>query len=151
MLGLHCCTPAFSSSGKQGLLFVTVHGILQARILEWVVFPFSRGSSQPRNQTGLSYIAGRFFTNWAIREAYLKYKKMKVKVKLLSHVWLFATPWTVALKASLSMGFPRQENQSELPFPSPGESSQPRDAIHVCCIGRRNLYHWGTREALAID
>ena len=40
------------------------------RILEWVAFPFSRGSSQPRNQTGVSCIAGRFFTNWAIREAW---------------------------------------------------------------------------------
>ena len=40
-----------------------VHGILQARILEWVVFPFSRGSSQPRDQTQVSYIAGRFFTS----------------------------------------------------------------------------------------
>ena len=46
-----------------------VHGILQARILEWVAFPFSRGSSQPRNQTWVSCIAGGFFTHWAIKEA----------------------------------------------------------------------------------
>ena len=76
----------------------TVHGILQARILEWVAFPFSSrsshcrqtvyqlshkgsprilewvaypfssGSSWPSNQSGVSCIAGRFFTNWAIRE-----------------------------------------------------------------------------------
>ena len=45
----------------------TVHGILQAGILQWVAFPFSRGSSQPRNWTRASCIAG-FFTNWAIRE-----------------------------------------------------------------------------------
>ena len=45
------------------------HGILQARIQEWVAFPFSRGSSQPRNQTGVSHIAGGFFTSWATREA----------------------------------------------------------------------------------
>ena len=38
------------------------------RILVWVAYPFSRGSSQPRNWTGVSCIAGRFFTNWAIRE-----------------------------------------------------------------------------------
>ena len=42
-----------------------------------------------------------------------------VKVKLLSHVWLFATPWTVAHQASPSMGFSRQEYWSGLPFPSP--------------------------------
>ena len=47
----------------------TVHGILQARILEWVAFPFSRGSSQPRDQTQVSCIAGGFFTSWATREA----------------------------------------------------------------------------------
>ena len=47
----------------------TVHGILQARILEWVAFPFSSGSSQPRDRTQVSCIAGRFFTSWATREA----------------------------------------------------------------------------------
>ena len=47
----------------------TVHRILQARILEWVTFPFCRGSSQPRDRTQVSRIAGGFFTNWAIREA----------------------------------------------------------------------------------
>ena len=40
------------------------HGILQARILEWVAFPFSQGSSQPRDQTQVSYTAGKFFTSW---------------------------------------------------------------------------------------
>ena len=39
-----------------------VHGILQARILEWVAVPFSRGSSQPRDQTQVSCTAGGFFT-----------------------------------------------------------------------------------------
>ena len=41
----------------------SVHGIPQARILEWVAYPFSRGSSQPRSRTGVSCIAGRFFTS----------------------------------------------------------------------------------------
>ena len=40
-----------------------VHGILQARILEWVAFPFPKGSSQPRDQTQASHIAGGFFTS----------------------------------------------------------------------------------------
>ena len=51
------------------LMDYTVHGILQARILEWVAFPFYRGSSRPRYQTGVSCIADRFLPNWAIREA----------------------------------------------------------------------------------
>ena len=40
------------------------------RILEWITYPFSSRSFQPRNQTGVSCIAGRFFTNWALREAH---------------------------------------------------------------------------------
>ena len=43
----------------------SVHGILQARILQWVAIPFSRGSSQPRDRTRVSFTAGSFFTNWA--------------------------------------------------------------------------------------
>ena len=49
----------------------------------------------------------------------------KVKVKLLSHVRLFATLWTEAYQAPLSMGFSRQEYWSELPFPSPGHLPDP--------------------------
>ena len=45
-----------------------VHGILQARILEWVAFPFSRGSSQPRDWTQVSCNAGGFFTIWTTRK-----------------------------------------------------------------------------------
>ena len=55
-------------------LFVTpwtvVHGILQARILEWVAFPFSGGSSLLQDQTQVSRIASRFFTTWATKEAH---------------------------------------------------------------------------------
>ena len=47
----------------------TVHGILQARILAWVAYPFSRGSSQSRDRTQVSHIAGGFFTSWVTREA----------------------------------------------------------------------------------
>ena len=47
----------------------SVHGILQAKTLEWVAIAFSRGSSQPRYWTQVPWIAGQFFTIWAIREA----------------------------------------------------------------------------------
>ena len=48
------------------------------RTLEWVAYPFSRGSSRPRNQTGVSCIAGGFFTSWATREAlYIWYVYIK--------------------------------------------------------------------------
>ena len=47
----------------------SIHGILQARILKWVDIPFSRGSSQPRDQTQVSCTAGKFFTVWATGKA----------------------------------------------------------------------------------
>ena len=56
-----CNTMVYSLPGS------SAHGILQARILEWVAISFFRGSSQPRNQNRMSHIAGGFFTNWAMR------------------------------------------------------------------------------------
>ena len=50
-------------------LWLYSHGILEARILEWVAFPFSRGSLQPRDQTEVSHIIGRLFTSWITKEA----------------------------------------------------------------------------------
>ena len=50
---------------------------------------------------------------------------LSLRVKSLSHVWLFATPWTVAYQAPPSMGFSRQECWSGLPFPSPGDLPDP--------------------------
>ena len=67
----------------------SVSGILQARTLEWVAISFSNA--------------------W----------KWKNKVKSLSHVWLFATPWNAAHQAPPSMGFSRQEHWSGVPSPSP--------------------------------
>ena len=58
----------------------SVHGILQARILEWVPILFSRGSSQPRDRTQVSCIVGRFFTVSATRKAW-KYERMLVLVE----------------------------------------------------------------------
>ena len=79
-------------------------GILQAKILEWVAMSASRGS-------------------YTIFQTYQTNKRKKVK--LLSHIQLFATPWTVAYQASPSMGFSRQEYWSRLPFPSPGDLPDP--------------------------
>ena len=59
------------------------HGILQARILEWVAFPFSRGSFPLRNWTRVSCIVGGFFTNWAIRETTVR------RVSLICFVFFF--------------------------------------------------------------
>ena len=55
--------PVVSESLRPDPMGYRVHGILQARILEWVAYPFSRGSSRPRNRTGVSCIVGGFFTS----------------------------------------------------------------------------------------
>ena len=74
----------------------TVHRILQARILEWVACPFSSRSSQPRNWTGISCIAGKFFTNWAIREAKVSSdRELHPKHSLDSHVFCFTLKFFV--------------------------------------------------------
>ena len=67
------------------------------RILECLSYPISFRSSQARTHTGVSCIAGGFFTNWAIKKA-LQFRS----VQSLSHVRLFVTPWTTAQQASLS-------------------------------------------------
>ena len=54
-----------------------------SRILEWVAYPFASGSSQPRNRTGVSCIAGGFFTNWAMREALIKSQCFSLVVNIL--------------------------------------------------------------------
>ena len=65
---LQLCPPLFDPIDCS-LPGSSVHGILQARILEQTVMPFSRGSSRPRDWTQVFHIAGRFFTMWARREA----------------------------------------------------------------------------------
>ena len=74
----------------------SVHSISQARILEWVAISFSRGSFQPKDRTNVSCLAGEFFTT----------EPPGSSVQLLSHVQLFATPWTAARQASLSITNP---------------------------------------------
>ena len=63
----------------------SVHGILQARIPEWVAVLFSRGSSQPRDWTQVSSIAGRFFTVWATRKAPITSPYNKLNILFCLH------------------------------------------------------------------
>ena len=68
------CNPLYCSPPGS-----SVHGIFQARILEWVAISSSRGSSRPRDWTWVSFIAGRFFTIWATREAQFLFKSAALK------------------------------------------------------------------------
>ena len=127
----------------------SVHRILQSRIQEWFAISFSRESSQARDWTYVSCIAGRCFTICAtnivwhfVYYLFIVYRHhfqllthayticfitaVVIIVFMLSHIWLFVTPWTVACQAPLSMGFFRQEFWSGLPFPPPGDLLHPR-------------------------
>ena len=66
--------------------------ILHARILEWVLLPSSRGSSQSRNQISVSYIAGRFFTSWVTREALNISKNTSFGERCFHTVWVKMKP-----------------------------------------------------------
>ena len=72
-------------------------GILQARILKWVALPSSRESFQPRNQTQVSLIAGRFFTSWATREALCSptCPSYKFSEKSLTYKKKFLSRWVI--------------------------------------------------------
>ena len=150
----------------------TVHGLLQARILEWVAFPFSKGSSQSRDQQSKKTILF-YFTQNSVSEFLFGTCKQRQNFSNITYllpnthsyvhgrqqevinsiscllcpkcteteyflnfslciftyacccVRLFATPWTVAHQALLSMGFSRQEYWSGLPFPSPEDLPDP--------------------------
>ena len=91
-----------------------VPGILQARTLEWVVISFSKA--------------------W----------KWKVKVKSLSRVWLFTTPWTAAHQAPLPMGLSRQEYWSGVPLPSPKDRGTWLTTVHRVTKSQTQLSDWTT-------
>ena len=103
-----------------------LHGILQVRVLEWVAFPLSRGSFQPRDRTQVSQIAGRFFISWATREVCLWNWTQKLKYSFQTDLCVCWSLSCVGLcdlmgQAPLSTGFSRQEYSSGLACPSPGD------------------------------
>jgi len=107
--------------------------ILQARILEPVAISSSRGSSQPKDRTQVSCIVGGFFTDRATRKAQQQNEhtlsiQLISSVQSLSHVPLFAIPWTAACQASLSIA----NSQSLLKLMSI-ESVMPSNHLILCC------------------
>ena len=87
---MDCSPPGFS-----------VYEILQARILKGVAIPFSKVSSQPRDQTWVSCTAGRFFTVWATREALIISTSFKVIYLIYMVVWCITKWWPMALTPNL--------------------------------------------------
>ena len=139
----------------------SVHGILQARILEWVAIPFSRGSSQHRNQTQVSFIAGRFFTVWTTREAQFELYSPRNSPgqntgvgnrSLLQGIFPAqgSNPgllhcWRILYQLS-HKGSPRILEWVAYPFSR--RPSRPRNQTGVSCIAGRFFTNWAIREAV---
>ena len=111
-----------------------IHGILQARILEWVAVPFSRGSSQARDKNHGSHVAGRFFTSWATKEAQLE-----------------GSPWLILSKQFLFTALDREETKSEgegsgvtvsILYRRTAAVSSRLGPLAWVCIARRRIWDW---------
>ena len=116
----------------------TVHGIFQARILEWVEISSSRGSSWPMDWTPVSCLLHEQAGSWALAITWEIYTCVCIYIYIYLFIYLFLylylllvfspsvvsdsfeTPWTETHQAPLSMGCPMQEYWSEWSFPSPG-------------------------------
>ena len=83
------------------LLGSSVYGILQAKILGWVVIPFSRGSSVPKHRTRVSYIAGRFFTIWATVFKLACGVCLSTGLVKMRYIWM----WKFCVKCKTSIEF----------------------------------------------
>jgi len=103
ILSYHACGNGFTSVCVCVCMCVCVcvlshvhelhYGILQASILEWVAFPFSKRSSQPRDWTQVSHIVGGFFINWAAREAQIHGSQHYFLNQLASTIWAKSPPY----------------------------------------------------------
>ena len=125
----------------------SVHGILQARILEWVAIPFSRGSSWPRNWTRVSCIAGRSFTIWATREAHGLEKRSEVKWSEVSQLCpTLCNPMECSLPGSSIHEIFQARLLEWVAISFSRRSSWPRDRTQVSCAVGRRFTVWATRE-----
>ena len=131
-----------------------LHGILQTRILEWVAVPFSRRSSQSRDRTHVSGIAGRFFTSWATREEcwcnvnQFNHGQVCVCAKSLQSCPTVCDPMDyIACQVPLSMGVLQARILEWVAMPSSRGSSWSRDLTQVSHIAGGFFTVWATREA----
>ena len=124
------------------LLEYTVHGILYARILEWLAFPFSRGSSQPRDQTQVSHIAGVFFTSWATG---LECKSRKSRNTWSNRqIWPWSTEWR---RAKADRVLPRERTgHSKHPLPTTQEKTLHMDITRWSILKSDWLYSLQPKE-----
>ena len=124
----------------------TVHGILQGRILEWVAFPFSRGSSRPRDQTQVSQ-----HCRWILYQL-----SHQGSPRLLE--WVACPfqgnltnpgiePGSAASQADSLPAEPQEKpKNTRVAYPFASRSSQPRNRTRVCCIAGGFFTTWAIRQ-----
>ena len=118
----------------------SIHGIFQARVLEWVAISFSRGFSWPRDWTHVSLITGRCFTIWATREA-------QSESEVSQSCPTLCDPMDCSLPGSSIHGIVQASVLEWVAISFSRGSSRPRDWIQVSCIAGRCFTIWATREA----
>ena len=150
---MDCSPPDFS-----------VHGILQARILEWIAISFSRGSSWPRDRTQVSRITSGFFTIWAIGKSLLLiyvcitesfcYACETSTTLYINYMCVLVSqscpticdPIDCSLPGSSIHGISQARILEWVAIPLSRVSSQPRDWTQVSWIAGRFFIIWATRE-----
>ena len=120
-MATHSSVLAWRILMDKGAWLATVHGVTKSRTLEWL------------RTIGLCLLT--------------KHDEVKWKWKLLSHVWLFATPWTTARQAPLSLGILQERILEWVAISFSRGSSQPRDQTQVSHIAGGFFSSWATREA----
>ena len=137
----------------------SVHGILQARILDWVVIPFSRDSSRPRDWTWIFCIAGKFFTTGQsekplsnilalIKESWEILPLLKMKVLVTQSGPTLFDPMDYNPPGSSVHGILQEGILQWVAISFSRESSPPRDQTRVSRIVGRFFTLWATRETL---
>ena len=128
----------------------SVHGILQARISGWVAYPFSSGSSQPRDWTQVFCIAGGFFTSWATREALIIVACCNIMCFVIQLCLTLCDPMDCSPPDPSVHGILQARILERVAMSSSRASFQPRDRTQVSCIAGRFFTIWATREVQVI-
>ena len=131
----------------------SLHGILQARILEWIAISFSRGSSQPRHQTQISCIPGRFFAIWATREVlsyilHLCFVLSKQVSKVAQSGPTLCNPMDCGPPGSSVHGILQATILEWVAISFSRGSSRPWDRTQVSHTAGRRFNLWATRDEL---
>ena len=126
------------------LIYIQVFSSISALNVWYVLLLFFENLKYMLITLRFAFFLNKYLTGLKVLTSLTEYS-------VLSHIRLFATPWTVAGQTPLSKGFPRQEYWSDLPLPPPGNLPDPGIWTLFFCVSwivRQTLYHWATYPEL---